>query len=157
MDTLKDRRPTRLFWVEDEFFDCGVAAAVGASAALLYLALCRHSDKNGTSFPSIARLAAETGLSERTIPCAIKCLIKHGLVAVSRDRDGHVHQHNVYHLNSAKVAARTNRWELTEAKQIKVAIPPRVVHEMVPAPLQVPVPFHGLLVAKWESMWNGLS
>lgn len=99
---LKDNRTTRLFWVEDDFFDNGVAAAIGASAALLYLALCRHANKQGMSFPSIARLATETGLSERTISNGIKCLKDSGLIDVSRDRDGHVHQHNVYHLNSPK-------------------------------------------------------
>lgn len=99
---LKDNRTTRLFWVEDDFFDNGVAAAIGASAALLYLALCRHANKEGMSFPSIARLATETGLSERTISNGIKCLKDKGLVNVTRDRDGHTHQHNVYHLNSPK-------------------------------------------------------
>ena len=74
--------------VPSKFFGSGTAAKVGPAAALVYLALHEHSNrKNGLTFKASDRaLAADTGLSERTICDARKKLIGAGLISCTREK-----------------------------------------------------------------------
>lgn len=71
-----------------KFFGSGTAAKVGQAAALLYLALHEHSNrKNSLTFTASSRaLAADTGLSERTICGARKKLMGAGLISCTRGK-----------------------------------------------------------------------
>ena len=48
--------------------------------AQVYIALAGHADKEGRAFPSVARLAEETGLHHRTVQRAIAALCAAGLL-----------------------------------------------------------------------------
>jgi hypothetical protein len=68
------------------FFGSGTAALIGPSAALLFLALCEHANRNnGNTFKaSDNALASDTGLGPRTIFDARKRLIEQKLISCSR-------------------------------------------------------------------------
>ena len=71
-----------------KFFSSGTAANLGRSAALLFLALCEHANRNnGNTFKaSDNALASDTGGAPRTICDARKKLEEHGLISCSRDK-----------------------------------------------------------------------
>ena len=68
------------------FFGSGTAALIGPSAALLFLALCEHANRNnGNTFKaSDNALASDTGLGTRTIFDARNTLIERNLISCSR-------------------------------------------------------------------------
>jgi biotin operon repressor len=72
----------------------------GVNAKLVYQNLLSHADKDtGIAFPSQEQIAKETGISISSVRRAIKQLVKHGLVVVTRRRDPKGKWlHNVYHL-----------------------------------------------------------
>lgn len=79
------------FKVPNKFFGSGLAAKLGSSTAIVYTALCecanrawpRSSDKFSISDRS---LAADTGLSPRTIGKARRSLVAARLVTCERER-----------------------------------------------------------------------
>lgn len=72
--------------IPNRFFGSGKAAALGSSASLLYIALCERANRDGSnSFKASDRtIAADTGLSPRTIFDARKRLIENQLVSCNR-------------------------------------------------------------------------
>jgi hypothetical protein len=72
--------------IPNKIFGGGIARELGPSAALFFLALCEHANRNGSmSFKaSDASLAADTGLSPRTICEARKRLMEWNLIACDR-------------------------------------------------------------------------
>lgn len=72
---------------------------LGPAAAMVVIRLGRHADGDGVSWPSIAQLAAMTGLAERTVRRAIRRLVDAGLLEV-QPRTGHagVSASNLYRL-----------------------------------------------------------
>jgi hypothetical protein len=75
--TLQDNRPG-LTWIYDEVLD----SALSEHAKILYVALCRHANKQGTSFPKYATLQKKTSTSEATVKRALKELKDHDVVSV---------------------------------------------------------------------------
>jgi hypothetical protein len=73
--------------IPSKFFGSGLAARLGPSTSLFYLALCEHANRNeSTCFKASDRaLAADTRLSTRTICDARKRLIEYGLITCSRE------------------------------------------------------------------------
>lgn len=53
---------------------------VSGGALLVYLGLCRHADREGRSFPSVARLATLARLSKRAVHGALAELLRTGYV-----------------------------------------------------------------------------
>lgn len=74
------------FRVDDAFVD-SFAAVVGNMATLVYVSLCRHSDKAQEAWPSIEKIGAEMGINSRSVRRGIKSLEEHGIVSVIRGRD----------------------------------------------------------------------
>lgn len=72
----------------NKLFGSGTVARLGPSASLLFLALCEHANQESdNSFRVSDRtLAADTGLSARTLCDARKLLIEQKLVSCSRER-----------------------------------------------------------------------
>jgi len=66
----------------------GHAARMGASAAVVWLALLYHAGQDGRAWPSHATLAAETGLGERTVREALARLRELGYLSVIEERPG---------------------------------------------------------------------
>jgi hypothetical protein len=73
--------------IPSRFFGSGVAAEVGPSAALLFIALCEHANREGknTFKASDKALASETTLSPRTISNGRKRLVERGLLLAERE------------------------------------------------------------------------
>lgn len=72
--------------IPNRFFGSGMAAKLGCSASLVYLALCEHANRHSSNtFKASDRaLASETGLGTRTICDARKRLCERGLISISR-------------------------------------------------------------------------
>ncbi len=72
----------------NKFFGSGMARKVGASASLLYFALCENANRprepSNTFKASDKSLSSETGLSPRTMRDARTKLFENGLVTYSR-------------------------------------------------------------------------
>lgn len=74
--------------IPSKFFSSGLAAELKPSAAILYLALCEHANReNSNQFKASDRaLASETSLSERTISSSRKILEGKSIITCSRDK-----------------------------------------------------------------------
>lgn len=56
-----------------DMFESGLAAEIGANGFIIWVAIKTHADFNtGIAYPSIRRLAAITGLADKTVQKAIK-------------------------------------------------------------------------------------
>lgn len=73
--------------IPSKFFSSCTAARIGASASLVYIALCEHANRHeaNTFKASDKALASETGLGTRTICDARKRLIESGLISCTRE------------------------------------------------------------------------
>lgn len=73
--------------VPARLFGSGMAARLGPSATLLYVALCEHGNRHGknTFKASDRALASDTGLSPRTICNARKAILENKLIDCSRE------------------------------------------------------------------------
>lgn len=71
----------------NRFFGSGLAAKLGPSAALIYLDLCDHANREGdnTFRVSDRALAADTGIGPRTITEARKALIERDLIKCTQE------------------------------------------------------------------------
>lgn len=76
---VADRR-TGYFWARDELFD----KQITSKAKLVYLAMCRRANKQGTCWPAYPQLSKDAGYSEATIRRAIKELVDSKLVIIHR-------------------------------------------------------------------------
>lgn len=82
---VRDMRSKEQFRVDDEYLN-GYARICGPNATLVYLCLCRHSDRNQESFPSIEGMAEKTGISRDSVMRGIRMLIEWGIIAKRRER-----------------------------------------------------------------------
>lgn len=73
--------------IPNRLFGSGLAAKLGSSATIVYVALCDHANRDGknTFKASDRAIAADTGISERTIVDARKALVEHGLIQCARE------------------------------------------------------------------------
>jgi len=81
---VRDLRAKEKFYVDDVYLN-GYARLCGASASMVYIALCRHADKQQTCFPSMNLISEKTALSRRTVVTSIKILSSYKIIGVSRD------------------------------------------------------------------------
>jgi hypothetical protein len=108
---LKDAR-RKFWWGEHDLIDYGVIAHVGTSAWAVYCCLLRHVNDEGSTFPSVPLLEAETGLSNRVIAQSIARLKAVQLIEVDRLS----HQWNTYIILDVLHAMRKNGWKRVEKK-----------------------------------------
>lgn len=79
---------------------------IGHAAMLTYLAIVRHADRDGTAWPSLARLGEITNQSRRSVIRAIKQLSDAGLIVVTRrSLDTGSPASNVYRLSQGVVTS----------------------------------------------------
>ncbi len=72
--------------------------------AILWALAHRANNVTGDCFPSIARIALDTGASERTVTRTIKSLLRMGLVKITGKRHYRGgHAHNVYQVNLTRL------------------------------------------------------
>ena len=74
------------FRVDDEFVDT-YARIVGPMAALAYMALCRHANREQEAWPAIDRIAERMGVNARSIRRGIQQLERHNVISVIRGKD----------------------------------------------------------------------
>ena len=82
---VRDLRKKAFFMVDDIYLN-GYAKFLGTTASMIYISLCRHSDKNQKSFPSQKLIAAELGLNERIVMRKIKLLEEWGLIGKEKTK-----------------------------------------------------------------------
>jgi hypothetical protein len=103
-DRPRDRRARNTFWIDDRIVDevAPVMArySAGAAALLVYVVLARHADRQGESWPGLATIASEAGISSRTAQRAIRLLEVLGLVEVTTcyEEASHRQTSNLYTL-----------------------------------------------------------
>lgn len=82
---IRDNRRKEMFRVDDEYLN-GYSKLCGANATLVYLCLCRHSDRNQESFPSVQMMAEKTGISRDSVMRGIKKLVEWNIILKERER-----------------------------------------------------------------------
>jgi hypothetical protein len=102
------------------FFGSGMAARLGRSASLLYIALCEYTNRNSSlSFKTSDKaLASETTIAPRTIIDARKKLIESGLISCQREKG----QSYVYTLKALTLAWKPLKERLRQPQK------PRAYH-----------------------------
>lgn len=84
-EQVNDARRGR-FWMDDEVID-RFGAQLGAYGLCVYTMLCRRADKNGRSFPSLRKMAADLAISERQAKRELKKLKDLQLISIEARRD----------------------------------------------------------------------
>lgn len=80
-----DSRRKAKFMMDDEFIN-DMAKLCGWQGTIVYCSLCRHSNKDQESFPSISLMAEQYSVSRPTIIKGIGALEKRNLIAVGKTR-----------------------------------------------------------------------
>ena len=94
---LRDGRRNYHFWVDDAIFDV-YGPQLGPFAGWVYCYLARRA-KEGTAFPSLTRIARDTGISRRSVVDTIKHLENLGLITkATRTTTSGDHTSNLYTL-----------------------------------------------------------
>lgn len=91
---IRDSRSRQMYRIDDEYLN-GYARLCGVHSTCVYNSLCRHSDTNQESYPSIERIADQHGLSRPTVIKAIKKLEEYGIIAVKRGKNPKTKRQNV--------------------------------------------------------------
>ena len=98
----------RFFQVDDVYLN-GYAKLCGINATGVYIALCRHANKEQSCFPSKKTIAERLGISERSVYTAIKNLEKWNLIKVEsqgRKKDGSYRSLTYYLLDKSQWNAK---------------------------------------------------
>lgn len=100
---IRDHRNKEWFWIDDEYLN-GYSRLLKPASTLVYLALCRHANKEQKSWPSIELLCEKLGLSNKTVISGIKELEEWRLIIVSRSKNEETKRQNpnVYVLTNKK-------------------------------------------------------
>lgn len=77
---VRDFRNKGFFLLDDDYLN-GYARHLGTTASMVYISLCRHSDKEQKAFPSQKMISDELGINDRVVMRKIKlledwCIIK---------------------------------------------------------------------------------
>jgi len=82
---VRDFRKKGFFVIDDAYLN-GYARFFPHSVTLVYLSLCRHADKEQSSFPAQELIAKQHNMNVRTVRRAIKALLEANIIAVKRER-----------------------------------------------------------------------
>ena len=95
---IVDRRNKEKFFMDDEYLN-GYARLCGPHATLVYVSLCRHSNKSQIAFPSLKQIASEVAIGERSVKRGIAKLIVWNVISKKKTRtNGGVWLNNTYTL-----------------------------------------------------------
>lgn len=86
MRRIIDKRKKEKFMLDDEYMN-GQARLCGWQGTIAYLSLCRHSNRDQESFPSIKLIAEENGVSRDTIIKGLKSLEDRNVIIVKKKRN----------------------------------------------------------------------
>ena len=103
------------------FFGSGKASSLGASAALVLLALCEHANRNNSNTFKVSdrALASDTGLGTRTICDSRKRLEEFALLACSR-QEGQSYSYSlpVFSFNWVRLEERPRKKRKPRARHV---------------------------------------
>lgn len=109
---VKDNRPGFYSIQNDVLDDFG--AAIGPYGIALYSALCRFASRDGTTFPTMQKLADVTGMSKSAVKKYLAVLSEVGLIEIEErysdagDRDSNLYTINDY-VGVGRVATEVGR------------------------------------------------
>ena len=96
---VRDRRGGEWFWCQNSI----LKAKIPHTIKLTYFALCSYANKNTeTCYPSITRIAKDSGLSKSSVLRAIDCLVE-GKVIKAKSEKGKVNQYSLLNVTSVTV------------------------------------------------------
>lgn len=95
---VRDRRNRGWFYLDNEYLN-GYAKIFGPIGTAVYLSLCRRADKKQSCWPSEIKIAADHGMTDRTVRKYIKIFAGANLIRTERERTkSGKWPHNVYYL-----------------------------------------------------------
>ena len=100
-----DKRIKEKFMMDDAYLN-GQARLCGWQGTIVYLSLCRHSDKEQRSFPSINLMATEHRVSRPTILKGIENLVRRNVINVKKTRTK-----NGQWLNNLYILTDKSEWD----------------------------------------------
>lgn len=93
---VRDRRDGDWFWCQKSV----LKAKIPHTVKLTYLALCSYANKKTeTCYPSISRLAADSGLSNSSVIRALDCLVGGKAIQI-KEAKGKVNQYTLLNVTS---------------------------------------------------------
>lgn len=113
-----DKRVKEKFMMDDAYLN-GYAKLCGWKATLVYLSLCRHTDKNQHCFPSEKLIAREFSISTKSVARGIKDLKKWNIIDVRKEiRENGTWKNNSYILLDKSVwKPKPNYKEITNSQE----------------------------------------
>lgn len=102
---IRDHRNKSMFRVDDEYLN-GYSRLCGTNATMVYLCLCRHSDRHQESFPSVQLMANKLGISRDSVMRGIKTLVQWNIIQKNRKR-----KENAQWLNNTYVLLDKTVWK----------------------------------------------
>jgi len=73
---------------------------IGVYALAVYVVLADYAGDSGECWPSVARIAEITGMTDRSVRNQLRMLKSHGLITAESRVDGNIQQSNLYKLHS---------------------------------------------------------
>ena len=99
---VRDVRDKEWFLTDDYLIN-GYAHYLDTCACMVYITLCRFSDKEQKCWPSQSLIAKRLGISRRTVVDKIKLLQSHNMIYIEKKKDFQGRQtHNTYWLINKK-------------------------------------------------------
>jgi hypothetical protein len=120
---VRDYRKKEMFRVDDEYLN-GYSKLCGTNATLVYLCLCRHSDRHQESFPSIQLMAEKLGISRDSIIRGIKSLVEWNIIQKNRKR-----KENQQWLNNTYILLDKSVWKSKPSRCEQLGEPSRKLTE----------------------------
>ena len=95
---VRDLRKKEQFIIDDAYLN-GYGRIFGPIGTAVYLSLCRRADKKQSCWPSEIRIAADHGMTDRTVRKYIKIFAEANLVRIEHERtQSGKWPHNIYYL-----------------------------------------------------------
>lgn len=99
---ILDERSFNYFRLDNEFID-EQSKKCGWQGTIVYTALCRHANKQGTCFPSINTLAKELSVNRKTVMKGLDSLEKRRIITIEKTiRSDGGYSNNVYNLKDKR-------------------------------------------------------
>ena len=104
-EKIRNIKKKEKFFINDKYLD-SYAKICRYKATLVYVSLCRHSNKDQTCFPSIELMAKQHNVGRDTIMDGVKILIRHNIIKKIRIR-----KTNKQWLNNTYILIDKSKWK----------------------------------------------
>src|SRR5204863_6786510 len=93
-------------------------SGLSANAAWILVDIVEHADRNGAAYPSLDRLARNSGMNKRTVQRALRELLAHELAPIAQRIRGH-HASAEYVVTDTLRSTRSELAALAETRQAR--------------------------------------